>query len=304
VLRTLFFGSSEFAVRSFHVVATRTDLRGVVTQPDRRAGRGKKLQPTPVKLVAEALGAHIYAPEHLREFAASIAGETIDLIVLASYGKILPQALLDLPRLGALNVHPSLLPAYRGATPIQAALRNGDAQTGVSIMLMDGGMDTGPIVLQSAVAIAPDETYGELHDRLARDGAELLNEALDLAEHGEIPREPQRGEPTTTRPLRKDDFQLDWSWPGERIVNAVRALSPQPGARGAIRNESVKILRGRAMPDAPDVPLGGLFEAGGAALVRCGDGSIALDEVIAPNHGRESGAALLARLDAHRSRDG
>jgi methionyl-tRNA formyltransferase len=304
MLRTLFFGSSAFAVPSFEVVVARTDLCGVVTQPDRPAGRGRNLQPTAVKLAAAQLGVRVYEPLKLHEFAATIASQPFDLFVLASYGKILPQALLDLPRLGALNVHPSLLPAYRGATPIQAALRNGDAQTGVSVMLMDGGMDTGPIVLQRAVAIAPGETYGELHDRLAQAGAELLQLAIDLAERGDVPSELQRGPVSTTRPLRKEDLQLDWSWTAEHIVNAIRALSPQPGARAPIRKESVKILRARALPDAPNLPIGELFAVAGAAMVRCGDGAIALDEVIAPNHGRESGAAYLSRLGAHRTLDG
>src|SRR6185312_2883030 len=136
---------------------------------------------SPVKTCALELGVRVYEPLKLRQFAASIAGEGFDLFVLASYGRILPQELLDVPRLGALNVHPSLLPKYRGATPIQTALRNGDAETGVSIMLMDAGLDTGDIVLREGVAIAPAETYGELHDRLANAGAELLGRALDLA---------------------------------------------------------------------------------------------------------------------------
>ncbi|MEO9263655.1 MAG: methionyl-tRNA formyltransferase, partial [Candidatus Baltobacteraceae bacterium] len=139
-MKTLFFGTSAFAVPSLHVVASRTSLFGVVTQPDRPAGRGHKLVSTPVKVAALELGLRVFEPLHLKAFAERIETEAFDLFALASYGKILPGSLIDMPRLGALNVHPSLLPKYRGATPIQSALRNGDLETGVSIMLMDAGM--------------------------------------------------------------------------------------------------------------------------------------------------------------------
>jgi len=267
-LRTLFFGTSAFAVPSLHVLAARTNVAGVVTQPDRPAGRGHKLQPTPVKSAALDLSLRVYEPAKLKAFAREIQGESFDLFALASYGRILPQALLDLPRLGALNVHPSLLPQYRGATPIQSALRNGDAETGVTIMLMDAGMDTGDIVLQERVPIEPDDTYGTLHDRLALYGGELLGEALDLAAKGTLLRRAQAGEPTITTPISKDDLILDPSWPPERIVAAVRAFSPQPGARMDVEGETIKIVRAHV---------------DGGALV--------LDEVIAPNRGRMSGEA-------------
>lgn len=267
-MRTLFFGTSEFAVPSLHVLAARTNVAGVVTQPDRPAGRGHKLQPTPVKSAALDLSLRVYEPSKLKAFTDEIAGESFDLFALASYGRILPQALLDLPKLGALNVHPSLLPKYRGATPIQSALRNGDTETGVTIMLMDAGMDTGDIVLQERVAIEPDDTYGTLHDRLALYGGELLGEALDLAAKGTLPRRAQTGAPTITAPISKDDLIVDPSWSPERIVAAVRAFSPQPGARMDVDGETIKVLRAHVE---------------GSALV--------LDEIIAPNRGRMTGEA-------------
>jgi methionyl-tRNA formyltransferase len=267
-LRTLFFGTSAFAVPSLHVLAARTDVAGVVTQPDRPAGRGHKLQPTPVKAAALALSLRVYEPSKLKEFAKEIAREPFDLFALASYGRILPQALLDLPKLGALNVHPSLLPKYRGATPIQTALRNGDTETGVTLMLMDAGMDTGDIVLQERVTIELDDTYGTLHDRLALYGGELLGEALDLAAKGPLPRRPQMGEPIVTTPITKDDLVIDSSWPPERIVAAVRAFSPAPGARLDVEGETVKVLRAHV-----------------------DGGELVLDEVIAPNRGRMTGEA-------------
>ena len=270
-MRTLFFGTSAFAVPSLRAVAARTELQGVVTQPDRPAGRGQKLRPSPVKTAALELGARVYEPLRLRAFAEEIRDEAFDLFALASYGRILPQALLDLPRLGALNVHPSLLPRYRGATPIQSALLAGDTETGVSIMLMDGGLDTGDIVLAERVTIAAGETYGELHDRLARIGAELLERALELAASGALPRAPQHGEVTLTRPLRKEDLAINLSWPPERIVNQVRAFSPQPAARAQIDGETVKVLRAHM----------------------AADGSLAIDELIAPNRGKMTGDAYL-----------
>jgi methionyl-tRNA formyltransferase len=266
-VNTLFFGTSAFAVPSLRVVAARTQLAGVVTRPDRPAGRGQRLTQSAVKSAALELSARVYEPSHLRAFVTEIAQERFDLFVLASYGRVLPALLLDLPRIGSLNVHPSLLPKYRGATPIQAAIANGERETGVSIMLMDAGVDTGELVLQRPVAIEPNETYGELHDRLASAGAALLAEALDLAACGELTSRPQSGEASVTRPLSKEDIRIDWSWPPERIVNTVRALSPRPAARAMLDGEAVKILRAHLDPD----------------------GALAIDELIAPNRGRMTG---------------
>ncbi|MDP9024557.1 MAG: methionyl-tRNA formyltransferase, partial [Candidatus Eremiobacteraeota bacterium] len=234
-----------------------------------------KLSPTPVKVAARELGLRVFEPLELRSFAGELSSEPLDLFCLASYGKILPQALLDLPRLGALNVHPSLLPKYRGATPIQTALRNGDTSTGVSVMLMDSGMDTGGIVLQEPLEILPSDDYETLHDRLAFYGGDLLGQAIDLAERGELRSVPQVGEPSITRPLKNDDLAIDWAWPAQRIVNAVRALAPKPGARGELEGETVKILRAHVGDDD----------------------RVVIDELIAPNRGRMSGESF-SRLKA------
>jgi methionyl-tRNA formyltransferase len=270
-LKALFFGTSAFAVPSLRVVAARTQLAGVVTQPDRPAGRGRRLRPTPIKSAAIECGLRIYEPLRLREFAREMRDEHFDVFVLASYGRILPPALLALPRLGALNVHPSLLPKYRGATPIQTAIANGDRETGVSLILMDAGLDTGDLVLQERLAVAPGESFGELHDRLALIGAELLDRALELAACGELLRRPQIGEASLTRPLSKADLMVDLSWPAQRIVDRVRAFSPQPGARASLAGETVKLLRAHVAPD----------------------GSLAIDELIAPNRGKMSGEVYL-----------
>ena len=270
-MKALFFGTSAYAVPSLRVVAARSQLAGVVTQPDRPAGRGQRLRPTPVKSAALELGLLVYEPLRLREFAQQMRDANFDLFVVASYGRILPQELLALPRLGSLNVHPSLLPKYRGATPIQTAIANGERETGVSIMLMDAGLDTGDLVLQERVAIEPGESYGELHDRLALAGAELLDRALDLAAHGDLPHRPQTGEASLTRSLSKADLTVDLSWPPDRIVDRVRAFSPQPGARALLRGETVKLLRAHV----------------------ASDGALVIDQLIAPNRGKMSGEEYL-----------
>lgn len=270
-MRALFFGTSAFAVPSLRVVAARTQLAGAVTQPDRPAGRGQRLRPSAVKAEAVQLGLRVFEPKNLRDFAAEIASEPFDLFALASYGRILPKELVTLPRLGALNVHPSLLPKYRGATPIQSAIASGERETGVTIMLMDAGMDTGDVVLQELVAIEPGETYGELHDRLALLGAELLARAIDLAQRDALDRRPQSGEPSVTHPIGKDDLLVNLSWPAQRVVDTVRAFSPQPAARAELAGEVVKILRAHVAPD----------------------GGLQIDELIAPNRGRMSGAEYL-----------
>jgi len=265
VLSAYFFGSSEFAVPSLQETARRATLRGVVTQPDRPSGRGHRLAPTPVKHAALELGLPVFEPTSMRAFLAEHGDEPIDLIALASFGRILPAELLAWPRLGALNVHPSLLPLYRGATPIQTALREGATETGLSIMLMDEGMDTGPLVAQERVAIGAQESYGELHDRLAAIGARMLGEAIVRAREGSLTAQPQRGEASTTRPLKKEDLIVDLTWPTSRLLAAVRAFAPAPLARALVDGEWLKIVR------AHDE-----------------NGRFAIDEVIAPNKGAMS----------------
>ncbi len=255
-------------------------MAGVVTRPDSPAGRGHKLTPTPVKKAALEFGVPVFEPASLREFVREQAEESFDLFALASYGKILPAALLALPAHGALNVHPSLLPKYRGATPIQAALLSGDTRTGITIMLMDAGMDTGPIVAQERVAIAPDDDYGKLHDRLAVMGAGLLREAIRAVQLGALTAVPQHGEASVTKPLRKEHLEIDWNWPAARILNAVRAFSPQPAARAILHGLPVKLLQAQLAPSSD------------AVAVPCGDGTLYVTRLITPNRGPISGAAF------------
>lgn len=285
-MKSLFFGTTEFAVPSLDVLADRTALLGVVTQPDRPAGRGQRLAQSPVKRAALARSLRVYEPTDLRAFAAEIRDLDIDCCVVAAYGRILPRGLLDVPAMGSLGVHPSLLPRYRGATPIQAALLAGDRETGVTIMLMDAGMDTGDVVLQERVEIGPDEDFGALHSRLAVSGAHLLGEALERGERAKaFEAVPQNGPATSTRPIEKEDLEIDWKRPTRQIVDQVRAYAPRPAARGVLENVRVKILKAAVTSRSPD-----------ALFVPSGDGTVAIERVVAPNHAPETGASFARRI--------
>jgi methionyl-tRNA formyltransferase len=292
----VFFGTSDFAVPSLQQLAAKTDVVAVVTQPDRPAGRGHKLAAPPVKTAAAALGLRVQAPLRLGPFAADLRALGADIFVVASYGRILPPALLELPRSGiAFNVHPSLLPLYRGATPLQSAIRDGRRETGVTIIAMDAGMDTGDILVQERTLLDSAETYGELHDRLAKRGAELLGAELDRLEAGTLERTPQARlgiapeeiAATLTRPLNKDDMTVDWSQPAPRIVDLIRAFAPAPAARAVIGGESLKILAARPAREAEDG-----VTADEGFVERAGDGrGVVLLRVTPPNRSAMSGAA-------------
>jgi methionyl-tRNA formyltransferase len=267
----------------------------VVTQPDRPAGRGHALAPTPVKTAALARGLPVHTPQRLVGFADELRALGPDAFVVASYGRIVPPALLALVPL-AVNVHPSLLPLYRGATPLQSAIREGRGETGVTIIAMDAGMDTGDVLLQERTPLGPDETYGELHDRLAPRGAALAVEALARYADGTLERRPQAAlaralgigaaeiAATATRPLAKADLLVDWTQPPERIADLVRALAPQPLARAQLDGETVKVLAARAArPGESD----GATTADGGAVQH----GVVLLRVIPPNRAAMSGAA-------------
>ncbi len=297
-----------------HALDVRTELVAVVTQPDRPAKRGQKLAPTPVREAAETLGVPALTPEKLRPAINEIAAFDAELFVVASYGKILPQAVLDLAPLGAFNVHPSLLPLYRGATPLQSAIRDGRTETGTTIIVMDAGMDTGDILVQERTLLDARETYGSLHDRLAKRGADLLVEAIDRLESGTLVRSQQSAmgiaeaeiAATLTRPIAKNETLIDWSADTKRIVDLVRSLAPRPGARGALDPETIAkfiAVHAAPCPDAERAALPGtLFFAGSDALVRTGDGAVAIDRIVPPNRSEMSGRDFARSfLAAHKS---
>lgn len=232
-LRAVFMGTPDFAVPALRALAARHEVLCVYTQPPRPAGRGKQPRPSPVQQAAEALGLPVRHPVSLKgpDAQADFSALKADVAVVAAYGLILPQAVLAAPRLGCINVHASLLPRWRGAAPIQRAIMAGDTETGITIMRMDTGLDTGPMLLTQTVPIDPKTIAGQLHDRLAAVGGALLLEALDGLAAGTLVEvlQPEAGV-TYAAKLSKSDLRLDWSRPADDLARQVRALAPLPGA--------------------------------------------------------------------------
>lgn len=246
-LRTVFMGTAELACASLKALldSPEFEVLGVVTQPDRPKGRDLKLQPSPVKTIATAAGLPVWQPERARhpDFLQQLAALQLDVLVVAAYGQILPQAMLDLPRFGGVNVHASLLPKYRGAAPIQWAILNGDAETGVTIMKMAAGLDTGDMLRWQTIPILPEDTAATLHDRLAALGAELLVPTLVDYTNGRITPQPQNEAGATyARKITKDDGRLDWTQPARKLWNQVRAFTPWPGAFTTLNEGTAKRL--------------------------------------------------------------
>ncbi|MCS6844359.1 MAG: methionyl-tRNA formyltransferase [Caldilineales bacterium] len=283
MVRVVFMGTPAFAVPSLARLATGDyDLVAVVTQPDKPSGRGLQLAISPVKAFALAQGIPVLQPPTLRDPAAvaELAALRPDVIVVAAYGQILRPDVLNLPRHGCINVHASLLPRWRGAAPVQAAILAGDQVTGSTIMLMDEGMDTGPILAQAALAIHPDDTGGTLTERLAQQGADLLAETLPRWLAGEITPQPQDGRlATVCRPLRKEQGIIDWSRPAEEIARAVRAYNPWPAATTTWHGQALKVLRARAVAEQLGDEPGRVVAWDGAPAVVTGDGLLRLEEV-------------------------
>lgn len=298
-VRTVFLGSPEFALPTLRLLAENTPVAGVFTQPDRPAGRGRTLTPPPVKILAEDLGLPVYQYHRMRDKEAmeSLQALKPDLIVVAAFGQILRQEILDLPRFGCINVHASLLPRWRGAAPIQAAIFNGDEKTGVTIMVMDAGVDTGPILAQQTLVIRPDDTAGSLSERLAEDGADLLIETLPAYLQGEQPPRSQEEfeeEPTYAPMLKKTDGLLDFSRSAVELERQVRAFSPWPGAYFNWSGSILKIHRARYYAGlgsnlTPGKTL--IFE--GLPGVAANPGILLFEEVQPPGKKPMDGAAFL-----------
>ncbi len=297
--RIVFMGSPDFAIPTLEALAARYSVIGSVTQPDRPAGRGGTLKPPAVKSAALRLGIPVIQPEKLRapEAMAQLQAWAPDLIVVAAFGQILRPAVLDLPRFGCINVHGSLLPRGRGAAPIQAAILNGDKETGITIMKMDPGVDTGPILSQRAIPIAPDETGGSLFEKMATIGAELLLETLPKYLSGEIQPRPQPEEGATYAPmLKKEDGLLDFTRPAEELARRVRAMDPWPGAYFEWQGQPLKVLKAH-----PDVILTYMVQPVGKqhihhglpAVIGWGNSVLVLDEVQPAGKKPMSGKAFL-----------
>ena len=257
-MRVLFFGSPSFAVPVVDTLhRAGHEIVGVVTRPDRPAGRGRQATPTPVKVWAAALPVPVLQPASLRgpEAQAEIAALAPDVIVVAAYGRILPRPVLDLPPRGCLNLHPSLLPRHRGPSPVVAALLEDDRRTGVTVMLMDAGMDSGPVLAQEEEPILPNDTAETLTDRLFQSGARLMDRTLTLWARGEIAPRPQDDALATySTMLSKEDGELSFSLPAARLAAQVRAYLPWPGTYTHWRGRALRLLEASALPAGAGVP--------------------------------------------------
>lgn len=282
--RIVFMGTPEFAVPVLQALIETQTVVGVVTQPDKPAGRGQQLRPSPVKVAAEAAGISVFQPKSLRkpESAAPLYAWRPDLVVVAAFGQILRPHVLDLPPYGCLNVHASLLPRWRGAAPIQHAILAGDAETGISLMRMDPGLDTGPVYVMEALPLAPDETASSLHDKLADLGGSMIRHHLNAIIAGEISAEAQDDTFSTYAPMiKKDDGVLDWTQSAEQLDRRIRAMTPWPGAFTTWEGKQLKILAaqpGDALFYAP-LPYGTVVETGNEIAVTTGSGVLILRDV-------------------------
>jgi len=273
-MRIVFLGTPEFAVPTLEgLVSAGHDVAGVFTQPDRPKGRGNRLTETPVKRAALQFGIPVYQPERIRrpEAVEQLQKLGAEVMVVVGYGQIIPQSIIDLPPNGILNVHASLLPKYRGAAPIQWAIANGERETGVTIMQIDAGLDTGDMLLKQSVAIGPDETAPELSARLAPLGAQLLLDAIREIEAGSIRREKQNDAEASYAPiLKKEDGRIDWFAPAQKIYDRLRGFAPWPGAYTAFRGQPLIVLRAKPVEDR-DIPPGVLKAEQRRLFAGCGE---------------------------------
>jgi methionyl-tRNA formyltransferase len=276
----VFLGTPDFAVLSLQkLVEAGAELRLVVTQPDRARGRGRKIVPPPVKVLAQKLDIPVFQPQRLRtaEAVERVASLGAECLVVVAYGQLLPQELLDQVSYGAINVHASLLPRYRGAAPIQRALLAGERATGVSIMLLDAGMDTGPVLHQQALPIDERDTGGSLHDKLASLGAELLVPTLRLWKARRVAPVPQDGSLASfAPPIRKEEIRVNWNQGAKQIVNHVRALDPSPGAHCQYQGQRIKCFDASLLPWKGQGRAGEIMGVGETGLVVLGDDQQAL----------------------------
>ncbi|PKO84514.1 MAG: methionyl-tRNA formyltransferase [Betaproteobacteria bacterium HGW-Betaproteobacteria-11] len=299
--RLIFAGTPEFAARALEaLLAAGHRIALVLTQPDRPAGRGLRLQPSAVKQVALAHGLPVFQPARLADPAthAPLREAAADFIVVAAYGLILPQVVLDLPRHGGVNIHASLLPRWRGAAPIQRAIEAGDAETGITIMQMEAGLDSGPMLLAQPIKVGAGETAGELHDRLADLGATLIVDAL--ARYASLTPQPQLEHGVTyAKKIDKLEARLDWNAPAEVLARKIRAFNPFPGATLPLAGEAVKIWRAEVVDPAPDplrAPAPGQIlaaDAGHGLIVAAAPGALRLIELQHPGGRRITSADFL-----------
>jgi methionyl-tRNA formyltransferase len=280
--RIVFFGSGEIAIPAFRrLIAEGPRPLALVTQPDKPAGRHRDLTPPPIKRVALEAGIPVLQPESVREEAslAELRQLAPDVIVVMAYGQILPKALIAIPRIACINLHASLLPRHRGASCLQAAIDEGDSETGITVMHVVPKLDAGDIIHPLATPIGAEETGGELHDRMAEVAAEALAQALPGIIDGSATRTPQDGERATYAPkLDREHGRIDWTWPAERLARRIRAYDPWPGTWTTLDGKRVKIFPARAGQGTAGVP-GAMSVEDGEVRVACGEGFLVLGEV-------------------------
>jgi methionyl-tRNA formyltransferase len=281
-VKIVFAGTPEFAVPALEALAQAGHaIAAVYTQPDRPAGRGRKLQSTPVAQRAAALNLPVRTPEKFTaETSAELKAFAPEAMVVVAYGLMLPQAVLDIPQLGCFNIHASLLPRWRGAAPIQRAILAGDADTGITIMKMDAGLDTGPMVLQEKNAVREEQTAGELQQVLAPMGARLMVEALRLLQQGALREtaQPKTGA-TYAKKISKEEARLDWSRPAAELARQVRAYNPAPVAWTELDGERLRIYRATAQPQRGKQAPGTVLDAAQPLEVTTGDGTLRIDQL-------------------------
>ena len=297
-------GTPDFSVGALKALAENGyEIAGVVTQPDKPRGRGKASAMTPVKEAALELGLTVYQPARVREqsFMDTVRALNPDVIVVSAFGQIIPKALLELPRYGCVNIHASLLPKYRGAAPIQWAVMDGELVSGVTIMQMDEGLDTGDMLAKTEVPLDPDETGGSLFDKLSRAGAELLIRTLPALEQGTLTPEKQPLESPTAyaRMIRKEDGRIDWNLEAEAIERRIRGLNPWPSAYTELTGKILKIWRAEVLPKESGQAPGTVTEAGkGGFCVQTGKGVLRLLEVQLEGKKRMDAQAFLRGFHA------
>jgi methionyl-tRNA formyltransferase len=294
-LRIVFAGTPDFAVPPLEsLLASQHSLAAVYTQPDRPAGRGRKLAASPVKMVAALAGIPVLQPANLKDQSEldRLTDLKPDLMVVVAYGLILPEPLLAIPRLGCWNIHASLLPRWRGAAPIQRAILAGDTHTGVCIMQMDAGLDTGPVLARSELSIGDQESAASLHDRLAALGAAALMDCLADPDKLQARPQPEQGA-CYAHKLSKAEAQLDWTQPAVHLARAVRAFNPWPVAQAEVHGERLRIWQASAHPGGAGAP-GTVVKAGAAGIdVATGSGVLTLIEVQRPGGKRISATDYL-----------
>lgn len=278
----MFFGSDDYSAKHLEfLIDSGFNVELVITQPDKPKGRGKRLLPTPVKKVAVGKGVNFITPNRIAEIVDIL--KEYDLGILISFGKIIPKIALEAPRLGIFNVHPSLLPKYRGASPMNRVLENGERETGVSLIKLSVRLDAGPIVLQRRVEIGEFERFGELEERLVEEGKKILSEFLEIAESGSIPlRDQDESQATYAPKITKRDLIIDFSKPCDLVKNKIRAYDPKPGAFSKLKKDTVKLFGVRDISEGSSTAGEILKIEKDGAWIGCGDGKLLVEKIQFP----------------------